>query len=363
MPIRKLVEDLRYYLKKPGPKRKSYVLVCYRPISRTKKEYLPLADKIQADADSINEQLQNKIIKHHEAELLFSDLIQTQYRKSKVQGVALKRALISEVNAKVLNRFWTAKYEVRYLEDESSARYDFERAFRAIEPLSLQSASQGELQKALKKNLLGVSQIRRATDRLNEVLKFLKRELKLEKPKKERKAIRHLTKAEVLKLVPAIECIHCRDLAMSLFVSGARLGEAMALEPSDLRGLELSITKQRTAYGLKKIKAPKREKTGTVAIFELGSGELKRWLGVEEKWSHRWHLSAEISKACAKAKLKRISPHDLRHSHAIHLLTLGATLTDVSLNLRNRIEVCQEYYTGYAHSEGTLERLKRLAKA
>lgn len=354
------MDDVRYILKKPdGKVRKRFSLVCYKPISRTKKEYIDLPDSLRSDVNSINMKFLNKTITEYEAETLLVELIQTEYRKSKIPEVAIKHAIISEANSRVLSRFWADKYAVRYLEDDSAARYDFERAFRAIEPLSIQAASQADLQKALKKNLPGANQIRRASNRLNEVLRYLKRDFKLEKPRKVRKDVSHLTKADFLKMVPEIGCKECKDLAMTLFASGARLGESMVFKETDLHGLELSITKQRTTRS-KEIKGPKRDKSGTVAVLDWGLKGLKSWIKVQDKWAHRWHFGTELEAACAKAKVKRISPHDLRHSHAIHLLSLGATLTDVSMNLRNRIEVCQEYYTGYAHSEGTLDRLKRI---
>jgi hypothetical protein len=40
----------------------------------------------------------------------------------------------------------------------------------------------------------------------------------------------------------------------------------------------------------------------------------------------------------------------------------GTNLTQVALNLRNRIDACQKYYTGFEHADSTLENLKRLVK-
>lgn len=358
VPMLDLMEE-RYYLKRPDSKRKTYSLVCYKLLSRTQKEYLELSDTLKADVLSINQKFKNKEITQIEAETLLTELIKTQYRKSKVQTLILKQTILSDANHKILNRFWLKKYDVKYLEDEASARNDFERSFRALEPLSIQVASQGEIQKQLKKKLVDANRIRRASERLNEVLEFLKRDFKLELPKKPRRAIKHVSKNQLFAIIQHFECSICKDLAVGLFATGARIGEAMALEETDLAGLQLRIDKQISTKG-RTLKLPKREKTGDIAVLEFGLEHLKNWINVRRKWDHRWHINKELASACKKAEVKSISVHDLRHSHAIYLLTLGATLTDVSLNLRNRIEVCQEYYTGYAHSEGTLERLKRL---
>lgn len=135
--MRMLVEDLRDYVKKPSSNRKSYVLVCYRFLGRNKKAYSVLSETLAADLASINKRFIEKTITAHDAETLLAELITTQYRKSKVQATVLKHVVLSEANLKIFSRFWAEKYEVKYLEDEASARYDFERAFRAIEPLSI----------------------------------------------------------------------------------------------------------------------------------------------------------------------------------------------------------------------------------
>ena len=283
------MEDVKYYLKKPDAKRKRYVLVCYKALSRTKKAYLPLSEVIAEAVEAINKKYLQKIITQHETETLFKELMAVQYRKSKVQSTVLKNTVLSETNLKVFKKFWAEKYEVKYLEDESSARYDFERAFKAIETLAILTASETEIQKLLKQRL-SANQIRRVVDRLNELLKFLQRGLQLKKPKKARVKITHVNEADFLTVHSAIECHECKALAMTLFASGVRLGEAMALEPEDFYNGQLSVTKQKTAYGTKKVKAPKREKEGDVAVLELGLKEIKLWLSIEDKWAHRWHF-------------------------------------------------------------------------
>ena len=60
--------------------------------------------------------------------------------------------------------------------------------------------------------------------------------------------------------------------------------------------------------------------------------------------------------ACLQAprapREKHLVAHDLRHSFAIRMLE-RANLTYVALQLGNRIELCQEHYTGYElHDEG-----------
>ena len=357
------MEDPKFYLKRPDEKqkRKSFQLICYLMLNRNDKKYLELSDSLKSDVASINKKMHEKEITLVEAEVLFNDLIDSQYRKSKVQKTAIKAVKLSDTNLKVLNKFWTEIYEVKYHADGlASARSDFARTFKAIEPQSIQSASQNDIQTALRKNLSNSDQIIRASDRLNEVLKWLKRDFKLNKPKPTRKIVNHHTKAEFYKMLPHIECPECKLLAETLFATGVRIGESMALLDSDLNGTELGVFKQKVTYGKKEIKLPKREKVGLIAVFEFGLKAVQGWIGVEDKWGHRYHIGDQLTAACLKGKVKRVTPHDLRHSHSIMILSVGGTLTDVSLNIRDRIETCQKYYTGYSHSEGTLDRLKRL---
>jgi integrase len=357
--------DLLYYIKKPNKPGRSYVLVCYTPITRTKKTYHELSDKLKADVANVNKQFLSKTIEPHEAEALLKEIIQSQYRKGDVQRMVLKNSVLSEANQKLFQKFWAEKYETRYLEDIDSPRYDFLKALKSIEPLAVSAATQAQLQGALKKSGLNNDQIRRATNRLNEILNYLKRDVRLQKPKEQLKSVRHLSRDEFDKLSQKFGDPVCRDLAMTLFCSGLRFSEALALTPEDFNGFELQVNKQLSKDGTT-LKLPKRGKQGRVVVFNFGIKELERWLQVKDKNQYRWTFQAALEDACRAAfpdtRGKWITPHDLRHSHAIYLLNKGATLKQVALNLRNRQDVCEKYYIGYAHSEGTLDALKLILK-
>lgn len=354
---------IRYFLKKPGKGRASFELVAYTPIDRRKKIYLKLSPELKTQVQKVNEQFLAQTITQAEANVLLSDLIQEQYRRAGVRDVVVKNAVLSEANQKVFNKFWNESYAKRDLADHASAKYDFLKALRLIEPLSVLSASADKLLETVKKNAARDSEARRAIDRLNQMLRFLGRSERIQKPKDRTvRTIRHLTQPELDKVLKLVDDQAIRDLIAALFCTGLRLSEAMALTPADFYKGTLNVDKQLTRHG--ELKRPKREKVGRVFVIPSGIDAVKRWVNVSNKDDYREELRVQLAQACRKAfpkdKTKWVSPHDLRHSHAIYLLGKGASLTHVALNLRNRIEVCQRYYTGFAHSGDTIDVLKAL---
>lgn len=353
-------EKVRYFLKRPGSSRKKFQLVAYTLKNRSTKVYQKLSPHLESEVAAVNQKL-DKVLNQQEAETLLNDLIQKEYQRFGIRDMVIKNSVLSEVNQKIFNSFWSKIYSHKELVDEESARYDFLKAIRLVEPLSLMTASTSELRKKLKQNATS-NEIRRAVDRLNQIFKFLGRDVRLFKPEAELTSIRYLTESEFNKVLSHIEDSILKDLATTLFCSGLRISEAMALKESDFLKGTLNVSKQLTRHS--KLKAPKRGKKGRSLVVPFGIEAVKRWVRVDNKSDYREPFRIALAKACAKefpkSKSKWISPHDLRHSHAIYLLGKGASLTQVALNLRNRIEVCQKYYTGFAHTEDSIEYLKTI---
>lgn len=354
--------NLRYFIGKPNKTRKTYALVCYRLIDRKTKKYQSPNPTTKKLLDKINQNLLLGVIKPHEAEILLKELIAGMYRKAKVLNMVLKHSVISEINQKIFNQYWATEYSNRYLSDENSPRFDILKAIKLIEPLSLATASAADFQKALKKNSTKVAEMRRAVDRLNQLLRFLGRDFKLHKPPEPVRTIQHVKKQEFDRIVSFIEDTNMQNLAVTLFSSGLRLSEALALTEDDHIDTWLNVNKQLTKGG--EIKKPKRGKEGKSLILPFGKDAVEQWIACENKDQYRFKLFDALEIACKKAyptnKAKWIGPHDLRHSHAIYLLSKGASLTQVALNLRNRVDVCQKYYTGFAHTDDTIEALKKI---
>lgn len=355
-------ESLRYTIVRPTVKKDRFTLTCFVLEARSKKTYHPLSEKIQKQVLKINEQYKSKLLSQIEAESLLKDLILNEYKRLGLKHIVLKNSLISEINQKIFNQFWDKEYSNRYLTDEDSPKHDILKALRLIEPLSIQTATQTQLQNALKKSGASASEIRRASDRLNQLLRFLGRDFKLNKPKPEFKRVQYINFEDFNKMILFIENQNLKDFAVTLFSSGLRLSEALALAPQDLfNNGYLNVDKQLTKDG--SVKEPKRGSKGKVLIIPFGLDAVKRFVKIKNKEELRFKLYNALEVACQKAfpddKDLWVGPHDLRHSHAIHLLSKGANLGLVAMNLRNRIDVCQKYYTGFEHSNDTLEGLKK----
>lgn len=347
---------------RPGKTHRRFRLNCYKT-EDSKRVALPLEPKVKDTVRAINEQYLSGTITAGQAEVLLNDLIDSQYRRNQVHDMVLKNSTLSVINQKTFAKFWDEVYELRMVKDPKALRYDFQKALRLIEPLAVTSASQADLQKALQKAIIKTAEFRRAVDRLNHILRYLRRGFKLNKPKKTRTKVSYLTEEELRKVLVHLSPKH-KVLALCLFSTGMRFGEALAITPEDFRRDEIWIDKQRLVDGSEPL--PKAGKTGAAAVIEIGLKETKAWCDAVDKESYRWTFPKALKRA-AKATFptdssKWVSPHDLRHSHAIHWLSLGASLSEVALNLRDDIKVAQEYYTGYAHSEGSLNHLKRLTR-
>jgi integrase len=361
-------EAKRYYIINASKTRKRFALVCYYLKSRKEKVYIELDEQTKSDVASINEKFISKIITFAQARTLFDDLIQKKYAKNNLQAYVLKNAKLSEINAKVLKNYWQKVYSTRLNSDLDSAKYDLEKALLLIEPLAIQTAEQAELQDQLKKCSSLKVRIR-ATSRLNEILKWLERDFKLNKPSDSVTSIQYCTLPEFNKIVRHIENDDLKNFACTLFASGLRISEALALIDGDYINHKLNVVKQlvRDKKGNTEIKLPKRKKIGQVVVMQKFDKQIKAWIAVENKDQYRYSLYDALEIAARKAlpdgpKRAWVGPHDLRHSHAVYLLANGASLTQVSLNLRSGINVVQKYYTGFAHTDESAELLKKMLK-
>lgn len=343
------LSELTYFIKVPSKDRKSFSVGIYVLDENKRRIYSTLNDDRIV---SINRLYHSNTLTSDEAKIQIRELIQNLYRKHQSFKHVFRNQALSEHNSKIFDQFWNEIYDSKSLVDPSSARNDFKRTLHYIDPLPLAVVSLSEIKKKLKP--LKISQQRRAIDRLNEIFVYIKRKDRLIKPEEEFKEIRHLTLIQFKELLTKVSDPHMSDLLETLFGAGLRIGEAMGLMPSQLNGREIFVDRQMTRQN--KIKNPKRNKKGKVVIISGFEKAVAGWASFDKKELYR----CSVNRFLASNTNPRISVHDLRHSHAIYLLTHGANLTFVSYNLRNRIEVCQKYYTGFAHSESTTEVLKKL---
>jgi len=339
--------------------RRSWAIASYRLDEVGNRIYVPFTDERVA---AINLQFASKAIDSVAAKILLNEIIDSYYRANNVHELIFKRQTLSAENNNLLNKFWNDKYAEKLLIDERSAKDDFVRAFKLIGEASLYTATAKELTAELKVRAKSASQHRRAAERLNEILKYLKRDVRLAKPAEEFKIVKYLNETDVFRLAEQAPTSELKSLAVALFGTGARLGEALAFSETVIGRGDIYIEKQLRPDGT--LAPPKRNKRGVVPIIPSTYKHVVAWSKLTDKGAYRDRVYNFVTSASRllwpNDKSKWISPHDLRHSYAIHCLSKGHSLGVVANSLRNRIEVCQKYYTGYAHNTETLDAAKKL---
>lgn len=346
---------VRYQLRKPVKTRKTWSI--WKDIVRPDgtRYYEKLEDE---RIDSINKLYSQKLKDLTECELELKNLIKGLHESAK------ERVTFHEDNHKIFQTYWEQEYADKENVDLDSARNDLLRALECVGSLSLVSASREQLQKQIDKKLKGNKQ-RRVINKINQLLKFLKREIKLRKAPKEKVRVRYLTPTEFKKILPFIENKTYRALAVACFITGARIGEAFALEPDDFYDGVVRITKQMDRKLV--IRATKNGRDRDVLINEMELTLFNHWLEFKDKEEIRKIKFASIVKeACKRAfpsdRNKWCTVHDLRHSYAIWLLSKGVSLSLVAQSLADSIQVCQEYYTGFVLTSESIQAIRAILK-
>lgn len=164
--------------------------------------------------------------------------------------------------------------------------------------------------------------------------------------KREVRRINIWTHDEFDKFLECVKNPKHRICFMILFFGGLRVGELLALEKRDFNFKEntISITKNKIkATG--EISTPKTpESEREVDMPEEVMKEIKQYIRNLKVVPSRSpifdtnHSSLWLSmKKCAeKAGVKQIRIHDLRHSHASHLMYLGVSITTISGRLGHK---------------------------
>jgi integrase len=161
-----------------------------------------------------------------------------------------------------------------------------------------------------------------------------------------------LTREETLRLLGTVRKLRYRVFFTTLYSTGLRLGEGLALEVGDIDAQRLRIH----------VRGGKGDKDRSVPITDTLLHMLRRWwathrhprllfpnpTGGPERMRQaktpmdRGGVQAAMSAAVADARIRlRISVHSLRHGFSTHLLELGVDLRELQTLL------------GHAHPETT----------
>lgn len=150
-----------------------------------------------------------------------------------------------------------------------------------------------------------------------------------------------------------------------LFTSGMRVGEFLALTPKDIdfEQNKISITKTYN-WKLKYTSAPKTETSvRTITMPKSVMHDLMEYLDSfydpPERvfmYTSQKILTARLAKYAARAGVKKIRLHDLRHSHASFLIHKGVPITAISQRLghKNPKVTLEVYSHVYQASDGEI---------
>lgn len=146
---------------------------------------------------------------------------------------------------------------------------------------------------------------------------------------------------------------------MTLYWTGMRLGELLALNPKDvdLEKRTISITKSYQRLGKKDVitppKTPKSKRV--ITIPEFLAADIKDYMDSLYDLQEddrlfpitKYYLEHETQRGIKESGVKRIRVHDLRHSHASMLIELGFSPLEIANRLGH--EKVETTLNTYAH--------------
>lgn len=355
----------RYYLKKPTGKRKSFAIYLQTVNSDSSTSNETIQNK---DLEAINSKLHDGLYSITEAHVHAEKLRQ---RLNKDLGVIPPHKdpfnqIVHVQNQRLLEKYWDSEIAYRDLVDEESALGKLRRAVNAIGDCSLATATRGELTKKVKDLPFENTKKRQITSSLNQLLKYAGRDFKLIQPKKQRARVKFLTVDEFNKVMDQMTCEGSKALCRAAFLSGGRQGECFAMDTRKVKGHSVYIETQLTEDNDEK--DPKWGSVRPAYAFDGLLDVVKQIneLRHEGKLPTRPMLRKNFTRACMRAfpgdRSKHCCYHDLRHSYAIRLLSMGVNLTLVAQSLGNSVVVCQEYYAGFVLVNESLEMISAIVK-
>jgi integrase len=349
-----------------------------RPIG-ARRTYAVLKDIIYLDGrraqstledpriDAVNLNMQRGLLSQDEAYLHLRDSIVPALKAE--AGISEKKRnadKLSDVNRRVLDKFYQERYEHgELLQRSKDAAWDLlSHALHDIEPLPITTATLKQLRDKLADKKAHTQ--RRHVIGLNQLLKFLGRDIRLEKRRRESREVQYITWADLQAVLPHIVSPEVQALAIALFGTGVRLGEAFVpgfcqLLPKDSIFIRKQLARDGEEFVVRDIK--NRRPHRTTLLPEAKPGYLE-WCQVPDKQRFRHSAINQIINAARKAfpnhPAKHISPHDLRHSFAIHLAGKGASVKQLAGLLGDSYSTVELHYTGHILSDDEIDNVRRL---
>ena len=146
---------------------------------------------------------------------------------------------------------------------------------------------------------------------------------------------------------------------MTLYWTGMRMGELLALNPKDvdLEKSTISITKSYQRLGKKDVVSPPKtpKSKRVITIPEFLAADIKDYMDSLYDLQEndrlfpitKYYLEHEMQRGIKESGVKRIRVHDLRHSHASMLIELGFSPLEIANRLGH--EKVETTLNTYAH--------------
>jgi integrase len=163
-------------------------------------------------------------------------------------------------------------------------------------------------------------------------------------------------------ILPHIQNENIRALAVVLFCTGCRLGEAFMFKARDLKA-NSSLFVNRQLDRKLAVREVKNRKPHQTILLDEGREAFLKWSSIVDKESYRKRVQHPIINAAKKAfkdKERQISPHDLRHSYAVHMLGLGVPLDRVAKLLGDSVKTTEDYYAGFVMSSNEIDFVREI---
>jgi integrase len=348
---------IHYYLKRPAKEGYKFT-VCKLEYGRDgSRKFVGTLDS--GEVGAINEAYLAKTVDKTSADIqlkkLCDDLNAIEKKRCRGEWTA------NEDNLKLLAKYWDDVYRDRRC-NKTAAYNRLRQVIEALGQVPLLAAKrtvQDHIDKIVKGD---ARKQRRFGSLLNQMRKHFGITERISLEQKQLPEFCYLTWEEFQQVLPHVEDEECKDLFMFLFGTGCRLGEGFAFPGNACtdRGV-VRITKQVRYDG--SVFLPKNRKQRTTLLLPECRERGMRWVAYGPKAEmHKRKFDTILKLAAQKAFPGRpdkwVTPHDLRHSFAVHMLQIRRTsISMVAKLLGDSVTVTEDYYLNFALHDEVIESL------
>lgn len=312
---------------------------------------------------ALNSNLKSKLLTLEQANHQVDKVIVPELkRRAGLQEKLSDESRILDANWKLFRKVWKEDYSLRRLRENSviSADVDFRAALKLVEPHSLMTTDRETLQRHWDKVVSG-NRSRKYGHYVNTLLKAAGRDFTLNVAEKVLNEVDYLTVDDFKTFQEHLFYVPAKLLADVLFGTGVRIGEAFMFTERMLKP-NRSIYVSQQMYENGKIGPPKNKPHTTVLLPQF-EDSYREWCRLKDRALYRTKLDRRIRAAAKEAfpdPERQISPHDLRHSYAIHMLGMGLGLSDIAMLLGDNEQTVREHYIGFVMADQQIDRINTI---